>query len=33
MRNSIVALVVFFIAGVILLFQVPKEENTIDYYG
>ena len=33
MRNSIVALVVFFIAGLILLFQVPKEENTIDYYG
>ena len=33
MRNSIVALVVFFIAGLILLFQVPKEENTIEYYG
>jgi len=33
MRNSIVALVVFFIAGLILLFQVPKEENSIEYYG
>ena len=33
MRNSIVALVVFFIAGLVLLYQVPKEENEIEFYG
>ena len=33
MRNSIVALVVFFIAGLVLLYQVPKEENKIEFYG
>ncbi|MFL2589247.1 MAG: MFS transporter [Parvicellaceae bacterium] len=30
MRNSIVALVVFFIVGLLLLFQVPKEEISIE---
>ena len=33
MRNSIVALVVFFVAGLVLLFQVPKEENKVEFYG
>ncbi len=33
MRNSIVALVVFFIIGLLLLFQVPKEEISIEAYG
>ena len=33
MRNSIVALVVFFIVGLLLLFQVPKEEISIENYG
>mgnify|MGYP001313084815 FL=1 len=33
MRNSIVALVVFFIVGLLLLFQVPKEEIPIENYG
>mgnify|MGYP001156774046 FL=1 len=33
MRNSIVALVVFFIIGLLLLFQVPKEEISIESYG
>jgi UMF1 family MFS transporter len=33
MRNSIVALVVFFIIGLLLLFQVPKEEISIENYG
>ena len=33
MRNSIVALVVFFIFGLLLLFQVPKEEISIEAYG
>lgn len=33
MRNSIVALVIFFIAGLVLLYQVPKEENEIEFYG
>ena len=33
MRNSIVALVVFFIIGLILLFQVPKEEIILESYG
>jgi len=33
MRNSIVALVVFFIIGLILLFRVPKEEIVIETYG
>ena len=33
MRNSIVALVVFFILGLLLLFQVPKEEISIEAYG
>ena len=33
MRNSIVALVVFFIIGLILLIFVPKEEVLIDNYG
>ena len=33
MRNSIVALVVFFVIGLILLFFVPKEEVLIDNYG
>ena len=33
MRNSIVALVVFFIVGLLLLFQVPKEEISIESYG
>ena len=33
MRNSIVALVVFFVVGLLLLFQVPKEEISIEKYG
>ena len=33
MRNSIVALVVFFLIGLLLLFQVPKEEISIEAYG
>ena len=33
MRNSIVALVVFFIIGLLLLFQVPKEEISVEAYG
>tara|TARA_B110001452_G_scaffold50335_1_gene38464 strand:+ start:1166 stop:2458 length:1293 start_codon:yes stop_codon:yes gene_type:complete len=33
MRNSIVALVVFFIVGLLLLFQVPKEEISIENYA
>jgi len=33
MRNSIVALVVFFVVGLLLLFQVPKEEIQIENYG
>ena len=33
MRNSIVALVVFFLIGLLLLFQVPKEEIKIEAYG
>ena len=33
MRNSIVALVVFFIVGLLLLFQVPNEEIQIENYG
>ena len=33
MRNSIVALVVFFIIGLLLLFKVPKEEISIEAYG
>ena len=33
MRNSIVALVFFFIVGLLLLFQVPKEEISIENYG
>ena len=33
MRNSIVALVVFFIVGLLLLFQVPKEEISVESYG
>jgi UMF1 family MFS transporter len=33
MRNSIVALVVFFVVGLLLLFQVPKEEISMEKYG
>ena len=33
MRNSIVALVIFFIFGLVLLFKVPKEEISIEAYG
>tara|TARA_B100001057_G_C22725979_1_gene901725 strand:- start:645 stop:1202 length:558 start_codon:yes stop_codon:yes gene_type:complete len=33
MRNSIVALVVFFVIGLVILFFVPKEEVLINNYG
>ena len=33
MRNSIVALVVFFVVGLCLLFFVPKKEVPIENYG